>query len=89
MTSRQMADICGVEEKTFSAYLTGQNLIKPMVAARIIRAFPKARIDFNWLYQGEPGGLAHDFALKIEAANSSRSNLQSAEQSVKKPFAGG
>lgn len=67
ITSREMAARCGILEKNLSAYMSGQNLLKPDVAIKIINAFAAEHLDFNWLYHGKLGGTNHSFATRVEA----------------------
>lgn len=68
LTQKEFALRCGISNTRLEGYESGRNLLKPEMAVRVIKAAGDARVDFNWLYHGDMGGLAHGVAEKIKAA---------------------
>lgn len=56
----------------YENFEAGRNLMKPEAVLTLIRAFPLAKLDFNWIYHGDLNGVAHDVAEKITKIADSR-----------------
>ncbi|MET3481582.1 helix-turn-helix transcriptional regulator [Methylobacterium sp. 1973] len=61
----EFATKAGMSKTRYENFEAGRNLIKPDLVAQIIRAFPAAKLDFNWVYHGDMNGIAHDLAVRI------------------------
>lgn len=70
LTTKQFCKAVGFGITQLENYEAGRRLMKPQVAICVIRAFPAAKLDFNWLYHGDLGGVAHDFAMKVQEMTS-------------------
>lgn len=70
LTPRQFYEAVGFSKTQLENYEAGRRLMKPPMAVLVIRAFPAAKLDFNWLYHGDLGGTAHEFAQRILARRS-------------------
>lgn len=67
LTPREFSELVGFSRTQLENYEAGRRLMKPLMAVQVIRAFPGAKLDFNWIYHGDLGGTAHDFAQGILA----------------------
>lgn len=66
ITQKDMAAKMGISPSRLEGYESGRNLLKPDMAVLFMRAVPEAKLDFNWLYHGDLGGLAHGAAERIK-----------------------
>lgn len=61
----QMASLLGISTKAYQAYESGQNMITPMPAYRLLVI---ERVPMEWLYAGDLRRSDHDVAQMLEAA---------------------
>lgn len=65
LSPRQFYEAVGFSKTQLENYEAGRRLMKPAMAIRVITTFTAAKLDFNWLYHGDLGGTAHDFAQAV------------------------
>ncbi|MGC5781627.1 helix-turn-helix domain-containing protein [Methylobacterium sp. NFXW15] len=65
LSPRQFYEAVGFSKTQLENYEAGRRLMKPAMAIRVITAFTAAKLDFNWLYHGDLGGTAYDFAQAV------------------------
>lgn len=68
----EFATKAGMSKTRYENFEAGRNLIKPELVAQLIRAFPAAKLDFNWIYHGDLNGVAYDLAARISEAMGSK-----------------
>ncbi len=64
-TIRSFANHIRVAEDTYRAWEKGDNLIPPPVVDALEKLF---RVDHNWIYKGDPGGIPVKLAEELRLA---------------------
>ncbi len=62
-TIREFANYIKVGEDTYRAWEKGDNLIPPPVVDALQQRF---KIDHNWIYKGDPGGIPVKLAEELK-----------------------
>lgn len=77
LTQEQLGDEIGVSRTALGNWETGARLPDPAAMARLTRRF---KIPMDWIYLGDPAGLAHRHASVLLGEQSSERGTSSSER---------